>query len=51
MFEQEEHGDESARNARKKAPPVPAAKPGISGPRTNAVEPERSDTDESDDSM
>ncbi|KAK1412000.1 hypothetical protein QVD17_32911 [Tagetes erecta] len=42
---QEEVGDESARNSRKKA--VTAAKP--SG--TNAGEPERSESDESDDSM
>lgn len=45
MREQEEVGDENARNSRKK--PAPAAKP--SG--TNAGEPERSDSDESDDSI
>ncbi|KAK1426335.1 hypothetical protein QVD17_15006 [Tagetes erecta] len=48
---QEEVGDDSGRNARKKAPPAPAAKSGVSVAGTNAVEPERSDTDDSDDSI
>ncbi|KAJ0810416.1 putative TAFII55 protein region [Helianthus annuus] len=51
MGEQEEVGDGSARNARKKAAPAPPSKPSVSGAGTNAGEPERSDSDESDDSM
>nr|XP_043609938.1 transcription initiation factor TFIID subunit 7-like [Erigeron canadensis] len=53
MAGQEEGGDESARNDKtNSAPaPAPAAKPGVSEAGTNAAEPERSDTDESDDSM
>ncbi|KAJ0612345.1 putative TAFII55 protein region [Helianthus annuus] len=51
MGEQEEVGDGSARNARKKAAPAPPSKPSVSGAGANAGEPERSDSDESDDSM
>ncbi|KAM0006317.1 putative TAFII55 protein region [Helianthus debilis subsp. tardiflorus] len=51
MGEQEEVGDGSARNARKKAAPAPPSKPSASGAGANAGEPERSDSDESDDSM
>ncbi|PSR98310.1 Transcription initiation factor TFIID subunit like [Actinidia chinensis var. chinensis] len=43
----EEDGDANTRNASKKAAPAPAAKPDV----PNAGEPERSDSDESDDSI
>ncbi|XP_024983146.1 transcription initiation factor TFIID subunit 7 [Cynara cardunculus var. scolymus] len=51
MAEQEEVGDEIGRNAGKKAVAAPVAKPDVSEAGTNAGGPERSDTDESDDSM
>ncbi|KAK9058545.1 hypothetical protein SSX86_023387 [Deinandra increscens subsp. villosa] len=51
LHKQDEAGDESARNARKKTAPAPTAKPSILEAGTNAGEPERSDSDESDDSM
>ncbi|XWS73428.1 hypothetical protein CRYUN_Cryun02cG0127400 [Craigia yunnanensis] len=44
-------GDENARNANKKAPAAPAAKPEVPGPGVNAGEPDRTDSDDSDDSM
>ncbi|XP_071690290.1 transcription initiation factor TFIID subunit 7 [Rutidosis leptorrhynchoides] len=50
MAEREEIGDASGRNAAKKVAPAPATKPGVSEVVTNAGEPDRSDTDESDDS-
>ncbi|KAI3697009.1 hypothetical protein L6452_29701 [Arctium lappa] len=46
-----EVGDEIGRSARKKVAPAPVAKPDVSEAGTNAGGPERSDTDESDDSM
>ncbi|XP_065881480.1 transcription initiation factor TFIID subunit 7 [Euphorbia lathyris] len=49
--EQEEDGDQNARNASKKALPAPAAKPNTQEAVANAEEPERSDSDESDDSI
>ncbi|KDP42107.1 hypothetical protein JCGZ_01895 [Jatropha curcas] len=49
--EQEEDGDQNARNASKKPLPVPAAKPDVQETAANAEEPERSDSDDSDDSM
>ncbi|KAL8204687.1 hypothetical protein R6Q57_010310 [Mikania cordata] len=51
MAEPEEVGDEGARIARKKTAPARAAKPSVSEAGTNAGGPERSDSDESDDSM
>nr|XP_043613395.1 transcription initiation factor TFIID subunit 7-like [Erigeron canadensis]XP_043613396.1 transcription initiation factor TFIID subunit 7-like [Erigeron canadensis] len=48
MTEQDEVGDESARNTMKQAAPPPAANPDVSEAVTNAGEPERSDSDESD---
>ncbi|KAA8549658.1 hypothetical protein F0562_001324 [Nyssa sinensis] len=51
VAEQEEDGDEDARNASKKAAPTPAAKPDVPETGTNAGEAERSDSDESDDSI
>ncbi|KAK9273552.1 hypothetical protein L1049_018362 [Liquidambar formosana] len=47
----DEDGDENARNASKKAAPKPAAKPDVPETGTNAGEPDRSDSDESDDSL
>ncbi|KAJ8760092.1 hypothetical protein K2173_010948 [Erythroxylum novogranatense] len=47
----EEDGDQNARNASKKTEPSPAAKPDAPEVVANNEEPERSDTDESDDSM
>lgn len=49
--EQEEEGDENARGATKKAAPQPVAKDDIPETVTNAGEPDRSDSDESDDSV
>lgn len=51
VAEQEEGGGGNARNASKKALPAPVAKPDVSEAGTNAGEPERSDSDESDDSI
>ncbi|KAM7523151.1 hypothetical protein LguiA_013053 [Lonicera macranthoides] len=52
VAEQEEGGEGNARgNASKKAAPAPVAKPEVSEAGTNAGEPERSDSDESDDSI
>ncbi|KAI3791285.1 hypothetical protein L2E82_05008 [Cichorium intybus] len=48
MTEQDEVGEGSARNTTKKAVATPAAKPDVSEAGTNAGEPERSDSDESD---
>lgn len=42
---------EGGRNASKKTAPIPAPKPDVSEAGTNAGEPERSDSDESDDSI
>ncbi|GFZ10810.1 TBP-associated factor 7 [Actinidia rufa] len=47
----EEDGDANTRNASKKAAPAPAAKPDVPNAGENAAEPERSDSDESDDSI
>ncbi|CAK9145033.1 unnamed protein product [Ilex paraguariensis] len=49
--EQEEDGEENARNASKKAAPTPAAKPGVQEARPNPKEPDGCDSDESDDSL
>ena len=46
-----EDGDANTRNASKKAAPAPAAKPNVPDARENAAEAERSDSDESDDSI
>ncbi|WCJ33261.1 Transcription initiation factor TFIID subunit 7 [Euphorbia peplus] len=51
LNEQEDDGDQNARNAGKKPLPAPAAKPNIQEVAANAEEPERSDSDESDDSI
>ncbi|CAK9179970.1 unnamed protein product [Ilex paraguariensis] len=51
VAEQEEDGEENARNASKKAAPTPAAKPGGQEARTNPEEPDGSESDESDDSL
>ncbi|GAB4848257.1 transcription initiation factor TFIID subunit 7 [Ancistrocladus abbreviatus] len=48
---QEEDGEENASNAGKKVEPTPIEKPDVPDPATNAAEPERSDSDESDDSI
>ena len=48
---QEEDGDENARNPGKKPAPAPKAKPGTPDPVNNAGEADRSDSDESDDSI
>ncbi|XP_011025157.1 PREDICTED: transcription initiation factor TFIID subunit 7 [Populus euphratica] len=49
--EQEEDGEQNARKANEKPEPAPEAKPDVPETTTNAEEPERSDSDESDDSM
>ena len=51
MNEQEEDVDQSARNASKNTTTAPATKPDVQEAVANAEEPERSDSDESDDSM
>ncbi|KAI8566996.1 hypothetical protein RHMOL_Rhmol02G0086700 [Rhododendron molle] len=48
----EVEGDENARSKSKKAsPPAPPPKPDVPAARANAVEPDGSDSDESDDSV
>lgn len=49
--EQEEDGEVSARNASKKAVPAPAVTPSAPEAVTKSGEPDRSDSDESDDTM
>ncbi|CAK7339123.1 unnamed protein product [Dovyalis caffra] len=49
--EQEEERDQNARKANKKPEPPPEAKPDVPETTANAEEPERSDSDESDDSI
>ncbi|KAF2299325.1 hypothetical protein GH714_031552 [Hevea brasiliensis] len=49
--EQEEDVEQNARNVSKKTSPAPAAKPDVQEAVANAEEPERSDSDESDDSI
>ncbi|GMY16109.1 transcription initiation factor TFIID subunit 7 [Fagus crenata] len=49
--EQEEDGDGSVRNAGKKPVPAPVTKADAPETETNAGEPDRSDSDESDDSI
>ncbi|KAJ6704666.1 TRANSCRIPTION INITIATION FACTOR TFIID 55 KD SUBUNIT-RELATED [Salix purpurea] len=49
--EQEEDGEQNARKANKKPEPAPEAKPDVPETTANAEEPERSDSDESEDSM
>ncbi|KAF2301711.1 hypothetical protein GH714_028747 [Hevea brasiliensis] len=49
--EQEEDGNQNASTAIKKTSPAPAAKLDIQEAAANAEEPERSDSDESDDSL
>ncbi|XP_019154501.1 PREDICTED: transcription initiation factor TFIID subunit 7 [Ipomoea nil] len=49
--EQEEDGEENARNASKKAAPKPATKPDVPEAGATGGEPERSDSEESDDSI
>ncbi|RVX12813.1 hypothetical protein CK203_009828 [Vitis vinifera] len=51
VAEQEEDGDEHARNASKKSAPAPIPKPDVPEAGANAGEPDRSESDESDDSM
>lgn len=50
MAEQEEDGHENLQKGGKKIESKPAAKPDVPVTQTNAAEPERSDSDESDDS-
>ncbi|XP_027330232.1 transcription initiation factor TFIID subunit 7 isoform X2 [Abrus precatorius] len=47
----EQEGDENARGANKKPAPTPAPKHNVSENLTNAGEPDRSDSEESDDSV
>uniref|UniRef100_A0A6N2K7A3 TAFII55 protein conserved region domain-containing protein n=1 Tax=Salix viminalis TaxID=40686 RepID=A0A6N2K7A3_SALVM len=49
--EQEEDGEQNARKANKKPEPAPEAKPDVPETTAHAEEPERSDSDESEDSM
>ncbi|KAJ6430745.1 hypothetical protein OIU84_018289 [Salix udensis] len=49
--EQEEDGEQNVRKANKKPEPAPEAKPDVPETTANAEEPERSDSDESEDSM
>ncbi|KAF3430941.1 hypothetical protein FNV43_RR25671 [Rhamnella rubrinervis] len=49
--EQEKDGDATANNASKRPSPTPATKPDVPESGTNAGEPDRSDSDESDDSV
>ncbi|KAJ7965278.1 Transcription initiation factor TFIID subunit 7 [Quillaja saponaria] len=49
--EQDDEGQGSARNASKKPAPTPSAKPDVTEAARNAGEPDRSDSDESDDSV
>nr|GMD50005.1 transcription initiation factor TFIID subunit 7-like [Ipomoea batatas]GMD55496.1 transcription initiation factor TFIID subunit 7-like [Ipomoea batatas] len=49
--EQEEDGEENARSASKKAAPKPATKPDVPEVGATGGEPERSDSEESDDSI
>lgn len=51
MPEQEEDGEENARSASKKAAPKPATKPDVPEVGATGGEPERSDSEESDDSI
>ncbi|KAJ6702772.1 hypothetical protein OIU85_028802 [Salix viminalis] len=49
--EQEEDGEQNAHKANKKPEPAPEAKPDVPETTAHAEEPERSDSDESEDSM
>ncbi|KAJ4822919.1 transcription initiation factor TFIID subunit 7 [Turnera subulata] len=49
--EQDEGGDQNARKPNKKVAPTPEAKPDVPEVVANTEEPERSDSEESDDSM
>ncbi|GLU19574.1 hypothetical protein SLE2022_358190 [Rubroshorea leprosula] len=49
--EQVEDAEGNARNTNKKAPPVPESKPDVPDAVANNAEPERSESDDSDDSM
>lgn len=49
--EPEEDGDEHARNATKKPAPAPIPKTDVPEAGANAGEPDRTESDESDDSM
>ncbi|KAF5448002.1 hypothetical protein F2P56_033509 [Juglans regia] len=51
VAEQDEDGEGNVRNVSKKPAPVPAAKTDAPEAGTNAEEPDRSDSDESDDSI
>ncbi|XP_047322095.1 transcription initiation factor TFIID subunit 7 [Impatiens glandulifera] len=48
---QEEDGDENVRIASKKTVSIPKAKPGLPDNATSAADPDRSDSDDSDDSI
>ncbi|MED6133213.1 hypothetical protein PIB30_026405 [Stylosanthes scabra] len=48
---EQDEGDENARGVRKKPVPTPAPKNDVQETQTNAGEPDRSDSDESDDSV
>ncbi|GLT39441.1 hypothetical protein SLA2020_136300 [Shorea laevis] len=49
--EQVEYAEGNARNTNKKAPPVPESKPDVPDAVANNAEPERSESDDSDDSI
>lgn len=51
LVEAAEQVEGGRNNASKKTAPIPAPKPDVSEAAANAGEPERSDSDESDDSM
>lgn len=51
VAEQEKSGDANARNANKQPAPAPVAQPEVPEGGANAGEPDRSDSDESDDSV
>ncbi|PON83606.1 TAFII55 protein, conserved region [Trema orientale] len=51
VAEQEKSGDANARNANKQPAPAPVAQPDVPEAGANAGEPDRSDSDESDDSV
>lgn len=51
VAEQDEDGEGNARNVSRKPVPAPVAKTDALEAGTNAGEPDRSDSDESDDSM
>lgn len=51
VTEQEKDGDANARNSNKNPAPTPVVQPNVPEAGTNVGEPDRSDSDESDDSV